>query len=71
MAARGAPVNDVFEAARAAGRQLVQEGQMSSQTLATVSRPLMPLEAYVQMLNRIFEQALGALESKQEAEYSK
>jgi multimeric flavodoxin WrbA len=64
MAARGAPVNDVFEAARAAGRQLVQEGEMSSQTLATVSRPLLPLEAYVQFVNQRFQQALGALDSK-------
>lgn len=63
MADSGAPVNDVFEAARAAGRQLVQEGEMSSQTLATVSRTLMPLEAYVQFLNRGFQQALGEMES--------
>ena len=63
MAARGDPVNDVFEAARAAGCQLVQKGQMSSQTLATVSRTLMPLEAYVQFLNRGFQQALGKMES--------
>jgi hypothetical protein len=71
MTARGAPIGDVFEAAGAVGRQLVQEGQMSSQTQATVNRQLMPLEAYVQFLNHIFEQALGALEGKQEAEYSK
>jgi multimeric flavodoxin WrbA len=64
MAARGAPVNDVFEAARAAGHQLVQAGEMSSQTLATVSRPLMPLEAYLQFVNQRFQQALGALDGK-------
>ena len=64
MAARGAPVNDVFEAARTAGRQLVQAGEMSSQTLATVSRPLLPLEAYVQFVNQGIQQALGALDSK-------
>jgi multimeric flavodoxin WrbA len=52
MASKGAPVNDVFEAAREAGRQLVQEGVMSSQTLATVSRPLVPLEAYLQRANQ-------------------
>jgi multimeric flavodoxin WrbA len=52
MASKGAPVNDVFEAAREAGRQLVQEGEMSSQTLATVSRPLVPLEAYLQRANQ-------------------
>jgi hypothetical protein len=52
MASGGAPVNDIFEAARGAGRQLVREGKMSSQTLATVSRPLMPLEAYLQRANQ-------------------
>jgi multimeric flavodoxin WrbA len=52
MASGGALVNDIFEAAREAGRQLVQEGEMSSQILATVSRPLMPLEAYLQRANQ-------------------
>jgi multimeric flavodoxin WrbA len=64
MASKGAPVNDIFEAAREAGRQLVQEGEMSSQTLATVGRPLMLLEAYLQRANQRHQQALAALESK-------
>jgi multimeric flavodoxin WrbA len=51
-ASRGAPLNDIFEAAKETGHQLVQEGEMSSQTLATVSRPLMTLEAYVQRANQ-------------------
>ncbi|MCX6348216.1 MAG: flavodoxin family protein [Candidatus Aureabacteria bacterium] len=59
MAASGAPVNDIFEAAETAGRQLVQEGRLSSQSLATVSRTLLPLEAYVQAVNQNFRQALG------------
>lgn len=59
MAKQGAPVKDVFEAAEAAGRQLVREGTMSSETLAAVSRTLLPLEAYVQAVNQNFRQALG------------
>jgi multimeric flavodoxin WrbA len=41
------PVDDVFRAAREAGRQLVEDGGMSPQTLEAVSRELLPLEAYV------------------------
>lgn len=55
----GAPVTDVLEAAREAGRQLIAEGRMDEQTLRTVSRNLMPLEAYVGALNERFRQALG------------
>lgn len=52
MASQGAPVNDIFEAAKKAALQLVREGEMSSQTLANVSRPLMSLEAYLQRVNK-------------------
>ena len=57
MTSRGAPVNDIFEAAREAGHQLVREGKMSSQIMAAISRPLMPLEEYVQNMNQIYQQA--------------
>ncbi|MBN2005883.1 MAG: flavodoxin family protein [Anaerolineae bacterium] len=56
----GAPVNDVFDAAREAGRQLVEEGAMSPETLLTVSRTLLPLEAFLQTLNQRFQAALDA-----------
>jgi multimeric flavodoxin WrbA len=61
MLDRGMPVNDVLEAAKEAGHQLVETGEMSSQTLATISRPLMPLEMYMQAMNQHFQQALAAL----------
>jgi len=57
MTSRGAPANDIFEAAREAGHQLVREGKMSSQIMAAISRPLMPLEEYVQNMNQIYQQA--------------
>jgi len=47
MMERGAAVEDVFEAAREAGRQLVEDGVMSPETLNTVSCELLPLEMYV------------------------
>jgi len=47
MMERGAPVSDIFEAAREAGQQLIERQEMAAGTLAGVSRALMPLEAYV------------------------
>ena len=58
----GAPPDDVFAAAREAGRQLVREGEMSTETLNIVSRELLPLDMYVQMANQKFQQDLDALE---------
>jgi multimeric flavodoxin WrbA len=61
----GAPVNDIFEASREAGRQLVSDGEMSRETLDIVSRELLPLEMYVQVVNESFQRQLGELEAKQ------
>ena len=47
MSEAGADVKDVFEAAREAGRQLARDGKMSKETLAIVSRDLMPRGQYV------------------------
>lgn len=56
-----APVDGIFEAAREAGRQLVQEGKMSPETLAKVSRELLPLDTYLQFANAYFQQVLDAV----------
>jgi len=64
MMEMGAPVNDVVEAAKEAGRQLVRDGKMSTETLNTVSRELMSREDYIQVANQNFQQALDALEKK-------
>ena len=60
----GAPVSDVFEAAKESGRQLVRDGEMSIETLKIVSRELLPLDMYVQNANQRFQQALDALGKK-------
>ena len=57
-------IDDIFEAAKEAGRQLVKEGEMSTETLQIVSRELLPLEQYVQVINQNFQQTLDALEKK-------
>ena len=55
---RGVPVEDVYEAARDAGQQLVQDGRMADHTLATVSREVIPRKEIVEALNRYYRQAL-------------
>ncbi len=64
MVEMGAPVNDIFEAAKEAGRQLVRDGKMSTETLGIVSRELLPPEMYLQIVNQNFQRALDALEKK-------
>jgi multimeric flavodoxin WrbA len=44
---RGVPVDDVYEAAREAGRDLVYKGQISAQILARVSREFIAQAEYV------------------------
>ena len=52
MMQMGTEVNDILEAAKEAGRQLVQDGEMSTETLRAVSRDLVSLETYLGQLNR-------------------
>jgi hypothetical protein len=61
MMEMGEPIDDIFKAAKEAGRQLVEDGEMSVETLNIVSRELMPQEMYVQFANQYFQEALEAL----------
>ena len=65
MLEMGAPVNDILEASREAGSQLVNDGEMSTATLGIVSRELLPLEMYVQIANDGFQRQLDELAPKQ------
>jgi len=64
MIQMGAPVQDVLTAATEAGRQLVQDGKISPDTLNTVSRELLPRDTYIQIANQNFQQAVDAVEKK-------
>jgi hypothetical protein len=55
------PVQDVLDAAKNAGKELVKTGKISEENLKTVSRNLVPLETYVEMTNRGFKQAIDRL----------
>jgi multimeric flavodoxin WrbA len=58
LAQAGIPVADVYDACRAAGGQLVRDGRMSPDTLARVSRELVPRDRYIKAVNVHFRQAL-------------
>jgi hypothetical protein len=64
MMAEDVPLDDIFEAAKEAGRQLITDGKMSPETLATVSRELMSLEMFVQSTNQAAQEALDALKKE-------
>jgi len=55
---------EVLQAAGDAGRQLVESGEISEETLRLVSRELLPRDMYRQIANGQFEQALKQLERK-------
>jgi hypothetical protein len=63
MLGMGAPVEDVLEAARRAGRELVRNGHIGAGTELAVSRPLLPLESYLEFANREFQAALERAEA--------
>ena len=65
MLEMGMPLDDVFDAARNAGRQLVRDGKMSASTLDIVSRELMPFEMYREGANQFFQQELDKLAKKE------
>lgn len=50
-------LEEVFQAAREAGRQLAREGRISEETQQRVSRELMPRDMYYQAAKEMFQQA--------------
>ena len=58
------PINDIFNAAKDAGRQLVADGRMSPETLKTVSRELLPLETQMQGSNQFFQKMLDSIKEE-------
>ena len=58
----GRPVEDILYAAGEVGQQLIREGKMSPETLAGISREIMPMDKFVQVSNRVFQSELDALD---------
>jgi hypothetical protein len=57
-------VGKIGESAKEAGRRLVKNGEMFTETLNTVSRELIPLGIYIQNANHEFQQAIEAMKKK-------
>ena len=50
-------IPDIFEAAKEAGRQLVNHGKVAGEIFNTISKELIPLEDYINSMNQYFQQA--------------
>lgn len=61
----GVPLDDIFQAAWEAGRQLVSNGKISPETLQTISRGLtpQPKESFLEEANHFLRQRLATLEA--------
>ena len=57
-------INDIFDAAKEVGHQLVKDGKMSTLNLNTISRELAPLEQYVQGFNQGIQQYLDLMKKE-------
>lgn len=51
-------VDDIFEAARQGGRELVTKGKFSKQTQATVCRELLPRNDYIKRVNDYYKEIM-------------
>ncbi|MBC7085102.1 MAG: flavodoxin family protein [Methanomethylovorans sp.] len=62
MIQMGMPIDDIFEAAKDAGRQLVNEGRISQKTLDIVGRELLPRDMFIEKVNQYCKEVLDSLE---------
>ncbi len=58
MMKQGAVLDDIFAAARDAGRQLARQGSMDRQTLDIIARDLLPKQTYIEIINKNFTRTL-------------
>ncbi len=56
MMKMGIAIDDIFEAAREAGKELIETGKISRERLYQISRPLLPKDTFVQLANQMFQQ---------------
>lgn len=57
----GASVDDIYQAAEEAGRQLIKDGRMKTQTMENVSREIISRESFVQSINANIQTILKRL----------
>ena len=64
MQDHGAPVDDIFDAARTAGEKLIAEGSIPADIQNIISRPLLPRQEFVDRANQLINQALDSINEK-------
>lgn len=52
---KGDSVDDILNAAKNSGRELIENGKISPENLKTISRELIPLDEYIQLFNQEME----------------
>lgn len=52
---QGVPLDDIYDAVKEAGRQLITNGSMKKETLATIAREYMPRDVVVQIMQGAFK----------------
>ena len=55
----GAPIDDILEAAKEAGRQMIVDGRISGETAKIVSRELIPRDTYIEIANKRMKTVLS------------
>ncbi len=58
LKATGKSVDDIINAAKESGRELIENGKISSENLKTISRELVPLDEYIQLFNQGMEESI-------------
>jgi multimeric flavodoxin WrbA len=66
MLESGMSFDDIFQAAKEAGRQIITEGKMSTETLAAICRPILPREEFVKVHNEKVNEMLAEASAKQD-----
>ena len=56
----GLQMDDILDAAREAGHQLVREGRISEELVRTISRELIPGNQYIEAANSVFQAAIDS-----------
>ncbi len=51
---QGVELDDIYEAVKEAGRQLIADGSMKEETLATIAREYMPRDIAVQLMTSVY-----------------
>ncbi len=64
LKATGKSVDDIINAVKESGRELIENGKISSENLKTISRELVPLDDYIQLFNQGMEESIKSAKKR-------